>query len=286
MTSPPRSATPPAAQAATRVSSAAQPVPLERGEPILLVDVADGVTTLTLNRPTRLNALSGEMLATLQAALDAIDADTRVVVLAARGRAFCAGHDLAEMREHADESRHAALFARCSRVMESFLALPQPVIAKVQGLATAAGCQLVANADLAIADEEARFAVSGIDVGLFCSTPSVPLSRNMGRKRAFEMLMTGNFVSAATAVDWGLLNRAVPAADLDATVDALAASIAAKSAVAVATGKRLFYDQLEQPLTEAYRQAGAAMARNMMSADAAEGIDAFREKREPRWQHR
>jgi len=286
MTSPPRSATPPAAQAAPRVSSAAPPVPLERGEPILLVDVADGVTTLTLNRPTRLNALSGEMLATLQAALDAIDADTRVVVLAARGRAFCAGHDLAEMREHADESRHAALFARCSRVMESFLALPQPVIAKVQGLATAAGCQLVANADLAIADEEARFAVSGIDVGLFCSTPSVPLSRNMGRKRAFEMLMTGNFVSAATAVDWGLLNRAVPAADLDATVDALAASIAAKSAVAVATGKRLFYDQLEQPLTEAYRQAGAAMARNMMSADAAEGIDAFREKREPRWQHR
>ena len=252
----------------------------------LLVDTRDEVTTLTLNRPRQFNALSSEMIAALQHAVDGIGEETRVVVLAARGRAFCAGHDLKEMRAHPERDWQAALFARCSALMSSLLALPHPVIARVQGLATAAGCQLVANADLAIASEEARFAVSGIDVGLFCSTPAVPLSRNLSRKRAFEMLFTGEFVSAATAVEWGLLNRAVPAAELDAAVEALAATIRGKSAVAVRTGKGLFYEQLERPLSEAYALAGTAMADNMTAEDVAEGIDAFREKREPRWRHR
>ena len=254
--------------------------------PILLVDTVDGVTTLTLNRPRQFNALSSEMLAALQDALEAIDEATRVVVLAARGKAFCAGHDLKEMRAHDDRDRHAALFARCSHLMTSFVALPQPVIAKVQGLATAAGCQLVANADLAIASETARFAVSGIDVGLFCSTPAVPLSRNVARKRAFEMLVTGDFVSARTALEWGLLNRVVPTHGLDAAVAELAATIRAKSAVAVRTGKGLFYEQLERSLADAYALAGEAMADNMMAEDVATGIDAFLGKRAPRWHHR
>jgi len=270
--------------------------PLERshgpGEdgPILLVESADGVATLTLNRPRQFNALSEALLEALQDALDDIRSDTRVVVLAARGRAFCAGHDLKEMRAEmsgADaRARHAELFARCTRVMESIVGLPQPVIAKVQGLATAAGCQLVANCDLAIAAETARFAVSGIDVGLFCSTPAVPLSRNVARKRAFEMLVTGEFVTASTAVDWGLLNRAVPEAELDGAVDQLASLVASKSAAAVRSGKRLFYAQLERPLAEAYRMAGEAMADDMLTEDVAEGIDAFGAKRAPRWRHR
>lgn len=255
-------------------------------EALVLVDRADGVITLTLNRPGQFNALSSAMLEALQQAVDAIDGTTRVVVLAARGRAFCAGHDLKEMRAHPEHEWQEALFARCSRLMRSFLELRQPVIAKVHGVATAAGCQLVANADLAVASEAARFAVSGIDVGLFCSTPAVPLSRNLARKRAFEMLVTGEFIDATTAREWGLVNRVVAPEALDEAVSGLAARIVSKSAVAVATGKGLFYAQLERPLAEAYEMAGRAMACNMMAEDVAEGIDAFRDKRAPVWRHR
>lgn len=258
----------------------------DASEPILLTDHSGGITTLTLNRPAQFNALSTDMLIALQTAVDTLDESTRVLVIAARGKAFCAGHDLKEMREHDQREWHAALFERCSHLMRSLIALPQPVIVRVHGLATAAGCQLVANADLAIAGESARFAVSGIDVGLFCSTPAVPLSRNVARKRALEMLLTGEFISAATAMDWGLLNRVVPDDELDAAVDALAGTIIAKSAVAVRTGKSLFYEQLERPLSEAYALASCAMADNMMADDVAEGIDAFREKRDARWRHR
>lgn len=258
----------------------------QTAEPLLLVESDAGVTSFTLNRPRQFNALSEAMLDALQAAIDALDQTTRVVVIKANGKAFCAGHDLKEMRAHPEQDYYAALFERCSRVMQSLLALPQPVIAQVQGIAAAAGCQLVANCDLAIATEQSRFAVSGINVGLFCSTPAVPLSRNISRKRAFHMLMTGEFISAGTAVDWGLINEAVPEHELDAAVQALCASICAKSAVAVHTGKQLFYTQLELPLAEAYALAGKTMACNMMSADTGEGIDAFIAKRKPEWTHR
>ena len=252
---------------------------------VLLREDREGVSTLTLNRPERYNALSEALLAALQAAIDEVagDASVRVAVLAARGRAFCTGHDLKEMRRRPDETYYRSLFARCSRVMQSLVECPKPVIAKVQGTATAAGCQLVAAVDLAVASTQARFAVSGIRQGLFCSTPSVALSRNVGRKRAFEMLVTGEFIDAQTALQYGLLNRVVPPARLDAEVEALARSIAANPPIAVETGKRMFYRQLEQDLGGAYRYAGEVMAGNMMAADAAEGIDAFLEKREPRW---
>lgn len=248
----------------------------------------EGVSTLTLNRPERYNALSEALLEALQAEIDRIgeDESVQVMVLAARGRAFCTGHDLREMRSRPDESYYRDLFARCSRMMQSLVACPKPVIAKVQGIATAAGCQLVATADLAVASEDAKFAVSGIKQGLFCSTPSVALSRNVGRKRAFEMLVTGEFIDASTALEYGLLNRVVPPFRLDAEVDALARSIAANPPVAVETGKRMFYRQLEKDLAGAYGYAGEVMACNMMAGDAVEGIDAFLEKREPRWQGR
>jgi len=252
---------------------------------ILLVEQEGAVTSLTLNRPQQFNALSEAMLDALQSAVDAIDESTRVVVIKALGRAYCAGHDLKEMRTHPDQAYYEALFERCSRFMQSLLALPQPVIAQVHGIATAAGCQLVANCDLAIATDDAKFAVSGIDMGLFCSTPSVPLSRNLSRKRAFQLLMTGEFITADTAVDWGLINAAVPADELDEAVRALCDKICAKSAVAVSAGKGLFYPQLELPLAEAYALAGKTMACNMMSNDVAEGIDAFIEKRKPSWSH-
>jgi len=248
----------------------------------------DGVTTLTLNRPKQFNAMSEELLAALQAELDAIAADdsVRVVVIAANGRAFSAGHDLKQMRSNPRQEYYDDLFATCSRMMLTIHKLPQPVIAKVHGLATAAGCQLVAACDLAVAADTAQFATSGIRVGLFCSTPSVPVSRNMGRKRALELLLTGEFIDAATAADWGLINRAVPAEELDAAVQTLADSIVSKSAVAVASGKAMFYRQLEMGLEEAYAYAGTVMACDMMNADAAEGIDAFIEKRAPVWSHR
>lgn len=248
----------------------------------------DGVATLTLNRPKQFNAMSEELLAALQAELDAIAADdsVRVVVIAANGRAFSAGHDLKQMRSNSRQEYYDDLFATCSRMMLTIHKLPQPVIAKVHGLATAAGCQLVAACDLAVAADTAQFATSGIRVGLFCSTPSVPVSRNMGRKRALELLLTGEFIDAATAADWGLINRAVPADELDAAVQTLAESIVNKSAAAVASGKSMFYRQLEMGLEEAYAYAGSIMACDMMNADAAEGIDAFIEKRAPVWSHR
>lgn len=248
----------------------------------------DGVTTLTLNRPKQFNAMSEELLAALQAELDAIAADdsVRVVVIAANGRAFSAGHDLKQMRSNPRQEYYDDLFATCSRMMLTIHKLPQPVIAKVHGLATAAGCQLVAACDLAVAADTAQFATSGIRVGLFCSTPSVPVSRAMGRKRALELLLTGEFIDAATAADWGLINRAVPAEELDAAVQTLAGNIVNKSAAAVASGKSMFYRQLEMGLEEAYAYAGSVMACDMMNADAAEGIDAFIEKRAPVWSHR
>ncbi len=248
----------------------------------------DGIVTLTLNRPQQFNALSEEMLAALQAALDDIAAnpEVRVVVLAAKGRGFCGGHDLKQMRAKPDRAYYQSLFETCSRMMLSLIRIPQPVIAKVQGMATAAGCQLVATCDLAVAAETASFATSGINVGLFCATPGVALSRNLSRKRAFEMLMTGEFIDAATALEYGLVNHVVPAEQLDAAVDGLARKIIGKSAVAVSTGKRLFYSQLEKGLDDAYVEAAHAMACNMMADDAGEGIDAFMEKRPAVWRNR
>ena len=255
-------------------------------EPILLREEDGPVVTLTLNRPAQYNALSEEMLAALQEALDEIAADEglRVLVLAANGKAFCAGHDLKQMRAQPEQAYYQELFDRCSHMMLTLTEMPQAVIAKVHGLATAAGCQLVATCDLAIAGESARFATSGINVGLFCSTPAVAVSRNLGRKKAFEMLMTGDFVDAATAAELGLINRAVPDGELDAAVADLAGRITGKAPVAVRTGKQLFYKQLETDMKGAYEQAAQAMACNMMAEDTSEGIDAFIEKRPPRWQ--
>ncbi|KAB0654574.1 enoyl-CoA hydratase [Burkholderia territorii] len=257
----------------------------ETPEPILLRDVRDGVVTLRLNRPQQFNALSEAMLSSLQDAFDSLAADphVRCVVLAAEGKAFCAGHDLRQMRARPELDYYRALFAQCSRVMLAMRALPVPVIARVHGIATAAGCQLVAACDLAVAADTARFAVSGINVGLFCSTPAVALSRNVSAKRAFDMLVTGRFVDAATAAAWGLVNEAVPEDALDAAVARKVAEIAAKSPAAVRYGKQMFYRQRELPLDDAYAFAGDVMARNMMEEDAGEGIDAFLEKRAPVW---
>jgi len=256
--------------------------------PPLLREDGDGVATLRLNRPARQNALSEALIDSLQRAADALakDDSVRVVVLAGNGGAFCAGHDLKEMRARPELAWYRDLFTRCARMMRSFGELPQPVIARVHGIATAAGCQLVASCDLAVASERARFATSGIDVGLFCATPGVALSRNVSRKRAFEMLVTGEFIDAATALDWGLVNRVVPEAELDAAVQELARTIAAKSPVAVRTGKRLFAPQLAAGLDEAYALACEAMAQNLLAEDAREGIEAFFERREPRWRGR
>lgn len=254
-------------------------------EEVLLRTDQGGLATLTLNRPRQYNALSGALLSALQRELDKIAADEtiRVVVIAANGKAFCAGHDLKEMRATPNQSYYNALFDQCSRMMLTINRLPQPVIARVQGLATAAGCQLVAACDLAVAADTARFATSGINVGLFCSTPAVAVSRNLSRKQAFEMLVTGDFMDAQQARAEGLVNRVVPAEELDAAVQALADSIIAKSPVAVRTGKEMFYQQLELGLPEAYHYASEVMACNMMADDAGEGIDAFMEKRAPVW---
>lgn len=260
--------------------------------PILLSSLnAQGVLTLTLNRPEQFNVLNEAMLDALQHELDTIHGNTRVVVIAATGRAFCAGHDLQEMRAHLDadaggEQWQISLFRKCSHFMQTLISIEQPVIAKVQGLATAAGCQLVANCDLAIASSNCKFGVSGINLGLFCSTPSVALTRNLSRKRAFQMLMTGEFINTSQAVEWGLLNRSVEPEKLDKAVTDLCLQICSKSRVAVSTGKSLFYEQLEKPLAEAYELAGAAMACNVMSDDVKEGIDAFFEKRDPEWKNR
>jgi len=246
---------------------------------------ARGVLTLTLNRPQAFNALSEALLAALQAELAAAAADesVRVLVLTGSGKAFCAGHDLREMRAQPSLGYYQRLFGECSRMMLALRALPVPVIARVQGIATAAGCQLVAQCDLAVASEEARFAVSGVNLGLFCSTPGVALSRNVRCKEAFEMLVTGEFLDAAQALARGLVNRIAPPAQLDAEVEKLVASILSKPRVAIALGKELFYRQAELGLEAAYAAAGSTMACNMMDEVALEGVQAFIDKRPPRW---
>jgi len=263
-------------------------VPQAANEPILLRSDEGGVTTLTLNRPTQFNSLSQALIGELQAQLDAIarDSAVRVVVIAGAGKAFCAGHDLKEMRSDPGKAFQQQVFRQCGRMMTTLTELPQPVIARVHGIATAAGCQLVSMCDLAVAAEGARFAVSGINLGLFCSTPGVGLSRNIQRKQAFEMLVTGDFIDAETARQRGLVNRVAAADQLDAEVRKLTDSICAKSAVAVAMGKQLFYRQLEMGLDGAYQLASETMACNMMAEDAREGIDAFIEKRKPVWKGR
>lgn len=255
---------------------------------ILLSQAQGGVVTLTLNRPAQFNALSEAMLAALQSALDGIAADesVRCVVLAGAGRAFCAGHDLKEMRAHPCRDYYETLFAACSRVMQSIAALPVPVIARVHGMATAAGCQLVASCDLAVASETAAFAVSGINVGLFCATPAVALSRNVPPKRALDMLLTGRFIGAAEALASGLVSRVAPDDGLDAVVAEIVGSVCAKSAVAVRTGKAMFARQAAMGLADAYAYAGGVMAGNMMAEDAGEGIDAFIGKRPAVWRDR
>jgi enoyl-CoA hydratase/carnithine racemase len=257
----------------------------EQKEPVLLCETSNGVATLTLNRPRQRNALSMALMGELNAALAEIagDPDVKVVVIRGNGPAFCAGHDLKEMRADDREEAHQLTFRECATLMTAIVELPKPVIARVHGIATAAGCQLVATCDLAIAADDARFATPGVNLGLFCSTPMVALSRNVNRKQAMEMLLTGEMIDAATAEKFGLINHAVPAGDLDDAVDELAATICSKSAVALKTGKVAFYKQLECGLTEAYEYTGAVMVRNMMTHDAGEGIDAFIEKRQPAW---
>jgi enoyl-CoA hydratase/carnithine racemase len=268
--------------------AAKTPTVTAESEPLLLRNDAGGVATLTLNRPKQYNALSEELLAQLQAALDSIEKESsvRVVVIAGNGPAFCAGHDLKQMRATPRKDYYDALFAQCSRFMLTLARIPQPVIARVHGVATAAGCQLVGACDLAVASDAARFATSGINVALFCSTPAVPLSRNIPRKQAMEMLLTGEFIDAPTAKIYGLVNRVVPAATLDAEVKALASAILSKSPIAVATGKKMFYRQIELGMKEAYDYAAEVMACNMMAEDVGEGIDAFMQKRPPVWKGR
>ncbi len=254
-------------------------------QPIVQVQRSGGIVTLTMNRPDQYNALSEAMIAALDDALSAVAADetARVVIIAGAGKAFCAGHDLREMRAAPSLDYYRKLFGDCAKMVMTIQRMPQPVIARVHGVATAAGCQLVAMCDLAVAANEAKFAVSGVNLGLFCSTPSVALSRNMSRKAAFEMLVTGEFIDAATAVQRGLINHAVPSDRLDAEVDRIARLIVAKPAVAIAAGKGLFYRQLETGIDAAYQLAGQTMACNMMAEPTLEGVQAFIEKRKPNW---
>jgi enoyl-CoA hydratase/carnithine racemase len=253
--------------------------------PLVLRQQRDGVAFLTLNRPAQYNALSEQMLAALHGTLDALssDASVRAVVLSGAGKAFCAGHDLKQMRANPSRQYYQRLFDDCSRLMMRIQTLPQPVIARVHGIATAAGCQLVAMCDLAIAAADARFAVSGVNVGLFCATPSVALTRNMGRKAAFEMLVTGEFIDAGAALARGLINRCVAPDRLDEEINRLAAAIVAKPRSVIANGKALFYAQLELGVERAYQLAGQAMTRNMIDEIAQEGVSAFIEKRAPDW---
>lgn len=258
---------------------------------ILLHQEKDGIATLTLNRPAQRNALSRDLMDALQQALASIakNKDIKVVLIAANGQAFCAGHDLRELtaaRDSEDRGRafYQATMKQCSSLMQAIVTLPQPVIARVHGIATAAGCQLVASCDLAIAAEEARFATPGVNIGLFCSTPMVALSRNLSRKHAMEMLLTGEMASAAQACEQGLINRAVPVEELDGEVARLANLIASKSGHTVKVGKQAFYAQLEMPLSQAYEFASKVMVENMLAHDAEEGIGAFLEKRTPVWQ--
>ncbi|UWR73900.1 enoyl-CoA hydratase [Phaeobacter inhibens] len=254
---------------------------------------SNGIATLHLNAPDRLNALSDAMLTALQAEIDSLrdDRETRVVILAGRGKAFCAGHDLREMTagrqaEDGGQTYFADLFARCTEVMLGLQQIPQPVIAQVHGIATAAGCQLVASCDMAVAAEGTRFGVNGVNIGLFCSTPMVALTRNISRKHAFEMLTTGEFINAARAEELGLINRIAAAEDLEQTTKALAQTVAGKLDAAVKIGKRAFYDQLQLPTADAYAHTGAVMVENLLLRDTVEGIDAFLEKRDPDWKNR
>ena len=253
--------------------------------PVLVRSTSDRIATLTLNRPRQYNALSAALLTALNNELDAIAGDpgVRVVLVTGSGSAFCSGHDLKEMRGLASRGEVEALFAACSRMMQKLVALPQPVIAVVNGLATAAGCQLVAQCDLAVASAHARFAVSGINLGLFCSTPAVALSRNLGRKRAAEMLFGGEFIDADTALDWGLVNRVAQPEHLLEAAMAIAENLRSKPRESLAMGKALFYRQLEQPMGEAYKDATCVISANMDSDVAREGVDAFFAKRPPNW---
>ncbi|HVC60795.1 MAG TPA: enoyl-CoA hydratase [Acetobacteraceae bacterium] len=254
-------------------------------EPVLRRHDAAGVAWLTLNRPAARNALSLALMQALDAELAAIagDAAVNVVVIGGAGPAFCSGHDLRELRAQPGHAAYQAVFALCSRLMQRIVGLPKPVIARVHGVATAAGCQLVASCDLAVAADTARFATPGVNLGLFCSTPMVALSRAVGRKAAMEMLLTGDLVGAARARELGLVNRVVPESGLDAAVAALAGQIAGKSPLTLAIGKAAFYRQAELPLEDAYAYASEVMVRNMLARDAAEGIDAFLDKRAPVW---
>ena len=259
-----------------------------QAEALLLVETQGGVATVTLNRPGQFNALSRALIDELQSAFDrlASQPDLRVVVLAARGRGFCSGHDLKEIRAMGEVAEVESLFARCSRMMMTISELPQPVIAKVHGLATAAGCQLVATCDLAVASTSATFATPGVKIGAFCATPSVALGRAVGRKHAMEMLLTGEPISAERAAAIGLVNRVVSPEALDAEVETLATRIASKSSAAIATGKQVFYRQVEMPLGEAYSLAGHAIACDFFTEDGREGVDAFLGKRAPCWKGR
>ena len=260
--------------------------PIEQGViPFVLSETREGVCTLTLNRGERYNTLSSAMLDALERALDEVATreDVRAVVIAANGKGFCAGHDLGELRSHPDEAWQRELFGGCSRAMIKLTQLPQPVIARVHGIASAAGCQLVSMCDLAVAADTARFALPGINVGVFCSTPAVGVVRNVARKRVMEMLLTGDTIDAATALDWGLVNRVVPVADLDAAVKVFTDRIVARSAGVIALGKRAFYAQVDRPLSVAYEGTTEAMAWNLVDQDAFEGMDAFLEKRAAKW---
>ena len=258
-------------------------------EPLVLRQDRDGVATLTLNRPSQRNAMSIALMTALQAEFDRIkdDAKVKVVVIAANGPGFCGGHDLKEMRANPGRQAYEALFSQCARLMLSIVQLPKPVIARVHAVAAAAGCQLVATCDLAVASQSARFAVNGVNIGLFCSTPMVALSRAIGRKPAMEMLLTGDLIDAETALAYGLVNKVVPDDQLDAAVAELAGKIVAKSPYALSIGKEAFYRQAELGLAEAYAYASQVMATNMLARDAEAGIDAFIAKRPmPDWQGR
>ena len=272
----------------TTVNAQHADVAVSANEPLVLREDANGVARLTLNRPKQFNALSEEMLDAVQAELDRIAEDeaVRVVVIGGAGRAFCAGHDLKQMRSKPDQDYYRALFAQCSRMMMTLHRLPQPVIARVHGIATAAGCQLVGACDLAVASTEAKFATSGINVGLFCSTPAVEVSRNLAQKPAFEMLITGDFIDAETAKTLGLINRVAAPDALDTAVDELCGQILRHSQVAVSTGKRMFYEQLQRGVEDAYAYASEVMACNMMAEDVGRGVDAFIAKEKPEWVHK
>ncbi len=253
--------------------------------PVLIREDRDGVCTLTMNRPRQMNLLTSEMIAAVQSALDSIaqDNDVRVVVLAALGKGFCAGHDLKEIRALGEKSKVEALFRRCARMMLSIQQLPQPVIARVQGAAAAAGCQLVAQCDLAVASETARFTTPGVTWGFFCSTPGVAVGRNIHRKHAMEMLLTGELIDARRAMEWGLINRVVTGESLDEAVGDFARKLASKPRATLSEGKRAFYEQMDLSIERAYEMASRVITASFVHEEGREGMDAFIEKRDPKW---